>query len=563
MPSGGSPAAAGDAAAATAHADSLPAHLLTKIAAVVLAHAESALLGETSRCRTCHQHLQFRCVCTQGDRAGYWADIRVERDVSNCVHGSIVRLSSAEAAIAPPGGEPQAYRQALLGTVQCMRRVNKYWRDVVSYNLIDNLHLGRHLWSTTLPGRDAPACLDAAAALANSWPADFSQRFAAVKVLDLTGTCLETLPDGIRRMPELRRLVLTGVSMGALPHWMPELQLTELRLSSAELERAWYTDTSRGHQRDPTAGEKQASNTLVQRQQTLVAWLLNAQTRLPITLERLTIEWDTTAARLKRGLAPDENVVTELPPCIRYLTNLRSLSFTGTNDARFEFDLPEWLRELPHLMSFQHNAHASHQSATVLGSMSLECLHISSDEYAGWMSQLPSLLAPSNTIRTSLRTLRFDGFEAMTELPLCLRHLQLTSLDLDGSLTLNTLPEWLGEMPLVHLSLVLTDVSSLPVSLRRVNTLRLIRTLYSPLGFDEDELPGEQLEEIGRMEAELLPLSAAVHQLKFEISYEDGKTAGWCGGVWDPIQQPQLLEELREEAQINQDIDDPYLDDGE
>jgi hypothetical protein len=177
------------------------------------------------------------------------------------------------------------------------------------------------------------------------------------------------------------------------------------------------------------------------------------------------------------------------------------------------------------------------------------------------MSQLPSLLAPSNTIRTSLRTLRFDGFEAMTELPLCLRHLQLTSLDLDGSLTLNTLPEWLGEMPLVHLSLVLTDVSSLPVSLRRVNTLRLIRTLYSPLGFDEDELPGEQLEEIGRMEAELLPLSAAVHQLKFEISYEDGKTAGWCGGVWDPIQQPQLLEELREEAQINQDIDDPYLDD--
>jgi hypothetical protein len=48
MPSGGSPAAAGDAAAATAHADSLPAHLLTKIAAVVLAHAESALGGFAS-----------------------------------------------------------------------------------------------------------------------------------------------------------------------------------------------------------------------------------------------------------------------------------------------------------------------------------------------------------------------------------------------------------------------------------------------------------------------------------------------------------------------------------
>jgi hypothetical protein len=203
------------------------------------------------------------------------------------------------------------------------------------------------------------------------------------------------------------------------------------------------------------------------------------------------------------------------------------------------------------LTSFQHPARASHRSATVLGSLSLGCLDIYTHEEGTWISQLPLLLAPNNAIRTSLRVLRFTGDDVMAELPVCLRDLQLTALDLNGSQALSALPEWLGEMPLVYLGLEYTGVSRLPVSLRQVPTLRLICTRLSPLGWNGDEIPDEQLEAIDRMEAELLPLSAAVQQLKFEINDSDvnGTKAGWCGGVWDPIVQPQLLEELRAEIQ--------------
>jgi hypothetical protein len=138
-----------------------------------------------------------------------------------------------------------------------------------------------------------------------------------------------------------------------------------------------------------------------------------------------------------------------------------------------------------------------------------------------------------------LRVLRFTGDDVMAELPVCLRDLQLTALDLNGSQALSSLPEWLGEMR--YLGLELTSVSRLPVSLRQVPTLRLICTRWSPLGFRD----GLSAEAINSMEAELLPLSAAVQQLKFDIDDPgqfDGKTAGWCGGVWDPIVQPQLLE---------------------
>jgi hypothetical protein len=132
-------------------------------------------------------------------------------------------------------------------------------------------------------------------------------------------------------------------------------------------------------------------------------------------------------------------------------------------------------------------------------------------------------------------------------------------VDLDCSLSLETLPEWLGEMPLVYLGLEFTVIPNLPVSLGQVHvsTLRLIRTCWSLLGFDEHtgEHIGEhehnQLDAIGRIETELLPLSAAVPQLKFAIfDGEYGKTtAGWCRGVWDPIVRPQLLGELRREIQ--------------
>jgi hypothetical protein len=552
MPGGGAPAAAAGAAAAhkaaaAAPADSLPAHLLAKIAAVVLARAESALVVDgTNRCRVCQRHLDFRCACLQDRRAGTWSDIIIERRIGDCVHG--FRCSASE-SLWPELEQRVAYREALLGTVQRMREVNKFWRDCVSYDLIDHLSL-RGQQTFLLATKDQSARFVAAEALAVSWPADFSQRFVAVKTLDLSGTYLQTLPDGIREMPELRCLVLTSVGMGALPHWMAELRLTELRLSSAHITSWSRCDRGRATPREPTTEEKQASDTLVQRQPALEAWLWSAETRLPITLESLTLEYGDTVKYEQAGREGGGRV-RELPLCIRYLTNLRSLSFQESDCSAFEFDLPEWLSDLPHLTSFQHPAHASHQSATVLGRMSLECLDIYTHEEGNWVVQLPALLAPENAIRTSLRVLRFNGDEVMKQLPLCLCHLQLTALDLNSSQGLSSLPEWLGEMPLVYLGLEFTGVSRLPVSLRRVATLRLICTSWSPLGLDDSQKADERLEAINSMEAELLPLSAAVQQLKFEINDSDldGNKAGWCGGVWDPIVQPQLLEELRAEIQ--------------
>jgi len=329
-----------------------------------------------------------------------------------------------------------------------------------------------------------------------------------------------------------------SVGMGALPHWMAELGLTELRLSSARITSRRVSTAEGG---DPE--EKQTLDTLVKRQSALEAWLWSAETRLPITLERLTLEYDDTVREDIQPYSYEGGRVTDLPPCIRYLTNLRSLSFQESECYAFEFDLPEWLIELPQLTSFQHPARASHRSATVLGSLSLGCLDIYTHEEGTWISQLPLLLAPNNAIRTSLRVLRFTGDDVMAELPVCLRDLQLTALDLNGSQALSSLPEWLGEMPLVYLGLDSTDVSRLPVSLRQVPTLRLICTRLSPLGFRD----GPSEEAINSMEAELLPLSAAVQQLKFDIDDPgqfDGKTAGWCGGVWDPIVQPQLLRDV-------------------
>ena len=329
---------------------------------MVLARAESALLvdGKT-RCRTCRQHLHFRCVCLQGDRAGAWADITMERQVSDCVHGSTSTerslFSRLKVAELNDGKLKQlaSYRQALLGTVQCMRGVNKFWRDSVSYDMIDNLRLD---------------------------PAN---------------------PCG-------------GWHGCTLPDWMQELQRTELTLSSA-IEGREY------HDRICADVNQTLSDTLVQRQRVLETWLWSVETRLPITLQRLAIENDDlfndTTGQLRGGR------IGELPPCIRYLTNLRSLSFQESQCYPFHFDLPEWLSELPHLVSLQLNVQASHQSAAVLSSMSLECLDIKTYENGSWAPLLPALFAPDAAIRVSLRVLTFNGYSTMTELPLCLRHLQL------------------------------------------------------------------------------------------------------------------------------------------
>ena len=498
---------------------SLPAALLAQIAALAVAQAEETTISDQSRCAQCHQHVHLRCNCCTSDRAGSWSDLHIERDISDCVLGRPMQSLKTE--------DVTQYRLKLLGAVQSMRMVSKCWRASIDYSAIDNLWLDGPVDKRNTDGSRSSA-------LAKNLPPDFSQRFAGVRTLDLSRLCLDTVPDAVRGMSGLRCLVVENHQMGALPDWTSELQLEELRLSYC------YSNI---------VSDEEARS----RHQSYMEWISCPQTRLPATLQRLSLKFTGSGIPLE-----------ELPPCIRYLLDLRSLSVTDDECCYFKFRLPEWLAaDLSQLTSFQHNALASAQSARVLGSMSLSQLDIGSEEY-GWSDDLlHALLAPSNPIRKSLCVLRISCHgTASSELPLCLRHLQLTALDLFDSDGLTTLPHWLGEMPLVRLGVAWTGLTSLPVSLRKVRTLRMIETRYSELQIN----PGDGTEEqVVRMKEELWPLAKALPRLKFNLGLDmmgphvDHHTVnltasvippipgpGWMSGIWDPTLMPQLLEELHD-----------------
>lgn len=77
------------------------------------------------------------------------------------------------------------------------------------------------------------------------------------------------------------------------------------------------------------------------------------------------------------------------------------------------------------------------------------------------------------------------------------------------------------------------------------------------IGFFECDPPSTNLENLDRMKAELLPLSAALPHLKIHISEKglSSDVVGFVEGVWDPDLKPLLLEKLREEFRAAADAE--------
>ena len=248
-PSGGGGASPG------ARWDALPAQLLRRIAEEVLALAKSELMAESDYCTRCSRPFHFGCRCTD-ERAGFWPDNYARKfAVEGCVRGWVEPRLTTE--------HVEAYRMATLGTTQSMRRVSRYWRDVIGYDLIDDLRmdvLNDELdYSQDLPIRRRFAERDKTAARPLSLPHDFGLRFNGVVYLNLFGTLLETLPD-IRPMMRLTALNLDQHFMGALPSWVSDLRLTDLCLSCGHICERWNQNTG------PTAQEQQIAGILRQRQ---------------------------------------------------------------------------------------------------------------------------------------------------------------------------------------------------------------------------------------------------------------------------------------------------------
>jgi hypothetical protein len=253
------------------------------------------------------------------------------------------------------------------------------------------------------------------------------------------------------------------------------------------------------------AEEKDVADMLERRRCSFYEWLYDDDTRLPTTMEILDIEMpssflndtlpgggELTFLERRRQVNAElaQNCQDELPPCIRHLPNLRSLSFgheEGTGCAVVNVAPDGWgAKQFPRLRSLQLHGSAHALFATALGKLSLENLDINIDETAGgdWALHLHLLLAPSSPIRASLRVLHVNLGLHTAEFPVCLRGLQLKTLNLDASYRLASLPDWLSEMPLVYLGIGCTAVSRLPISLRQVKTLRMLCTRWSNLGAD-------------------------------------------------------------------------------
>ena len=161
----------------------LPTSLLTRIAKEVLTRTEAEMVDTSNRCAQCQQSWHFRCECAM-ERAGFWPDSYALLESDRCMLGTPAPVFKTEDA--------EAYRTKLLGAVQSIRQVSKYWRDTIGYELIDMLRLEVDTtdrgYSKTHPLRREHN------ANPLKLPTDFSWRFSGVVDLDLSGTLLETLP---------------------------------------------------------------------------------------------------------------------------------------------------------------------------------------------------------------------------------------------------------------------------------------------------------------------------------------------------------------------------------
>ena len=128
----------------------------------------------------------------------------------------------------------------------------------------------------------------------------------------------------------------------------------------------------------------------------------------------------------------------------------------------------------------------------------------------------------------SLRELRLGGVD-LPEVPAFFRQLRsLAHLSLYAWFELETVPEWIGELPLETLELVNTGVTSL-LPLHASTTLRCVLVHFSPLALqwtqegDDDEDHMSTAESVGVVLTELVPLSKAQPQMRFQLLNEEGR----------------------------------------
>lgn len=151
-------------------------------------------------------------------------------------------------------------------------------------------------------------------------------------------------------------------------------------------------------------------------------------------------------------------------------------------------------------------------------------------------------LVVDTPMTASLRELTLEGM-GLSSLPECLRPLRLTSLSLNTNFTLTDLPEWLGDMPLVTLSLVNTGIAKLPQSFNLNFTLRCIDLMYSEI-CRSDMTTTENVETIHR---ELRPLSRNQPAIRFRLAFGGKRESGDLGsasewdGWWSAESEPALL----------------------
>jgi hypothetical protein len=384
-----------------------------------------------------------------------------------------------------PGATPveqlRLHTEEQLRVVRTLRSVCKQWRAAIGYELVSYLQLRRRRLErdNTLPAT-------------TRLPAGVATRFAGCERVHVEGG----IPDALRWMSNLRVLEVTGYNAQyKLPDWIKDTSLTALWLDT------WFDTDYRRHD----YGQQQLSDVL------------------PITLQSLRLN--------NTGPSPLP-AFRDFPDCLRPFTQLTELDLGGSVSIESFtalaglYDLP--LRRLSQYVGLDPVDCARFASTIGLEALLLECEgNIASDAL---VDAALSQLFVGTPLAQSIRELALSGCE-LKEVPASLRGLVLTRLDLQDNFKLSTLPDWVGEMPLVALDVVNTGVSALPRSFRHNTTLRVVVLYYSGLCIDMDE-GADFLEDangtaeesyfleegmVDRLKAELLPLSLSQPLIRFKL----------------------------------------------
>ena len=455
-----------------------------------------------------------RCLATFDDQ---WRRHHMNQTLAELELGCAPAHDTNRGLVAEPFA--LEYRAILLGAVCSLRQVCRHWRDSITYTCIRSLCLGRSWHEIKGPAPAASVQLNNVPITPDRLPRCLAAHFSACVSLDLTAVFyLEELPLEIRAMPSLRALSLgVGACFEMLPDWFASLPLTSLSLACTipmrtRMRSAGAIDLWNNHGQRVSQDETRRKG----RHDRFATWLTSSTCRLPTSLE---------------GLILDSFTLTEMPPVIRLLTNLRALTVKTAFEEPLEFQLPQWLGELHQLKSlgclacdmfsekFNYAARNSANSAGIICHFHhLEHLDICYTEWEIDDATLNRIFAPTCPFMTTLRHLVVCV--TSTELPTCFRRLTgLQILDLSFS-SFESLPEWIGELPLVELGLSsVYSIDTLPVSLRSTPTLRWLDLTYTKLGDLEEQSVDPQTFAVALaiMRRELLPLAAANPDLNFKI----------------------------------------------